>query len=305
MSGIVSEAAAPFAQEIMATSTGRRRRGKASRWTPGLIVSYALVVFYALLLVIPLYWLFISAFKPRIEILGQPFTPTFSAGLANVVEVWNILNIPAAIGNSIYITAASLLLTLVLAVPAAYALARSTGKLGRFIEGLLALGFLIPGFASLIPTLLLAIAMGLYGDREFMILYLPASAQPLAVILLIQFMRTVPPELEESARIDGAGRFRTLWSIYLPLVSPGIATVAILNFIGFWNEYIYALVIVGPNEFKRTLQVALPTLQGNQGITDYALVCAGTLIAIVPVFIVYIVLNRRMEDALVQGALKG
>lgn len=307
---IAAAGAANVAEEGLGVSVrpqrrNRKRGRRATRFTPGLAVSYGLVVIYALLLVIPLYWLFISAFKPRIEILGAPFTPTFSSGIDNLVEVWNILNIPAALGNSIYITAFSLVLTLALAVPAAYALSRSTGRLGVFIERLFALGFLIPGFASLIPTLLLAVALGLYNDREFMILYLPASAQPLAVILLTQFMRTVPPELEESARIDGAGRFRILWSVYLPLVTPGIATVAILNFIGFWNEYIYSLVIVGANEYKRTLQVALPTLQGNQGITDFALVCAGTLISIVPVFIVYVILNRRMEDALVQGALKG
>jgi multiple sugar transport system permease protein len=273
--------------------------------TRGLIAAYVPVVLYAALLVIPLYWLFVSSFKPRIEILAQPFLPTFSSGLDNIIEVWVRLNMGAALLNSIYITAASLVLTLLLAVPASYALARSTGIIGTMLERVYALGFLIPGFAALIPTLLLAIWLGLFNDREFMILYLPASAQPLAVILLTQFMRTVPRELEESARIDGAGTLRILWSIYIPLVRPGIATVAILNFIGFWNEYIYALVIVGANTQKRTLQVALPTLQGNQGITDYALVCAGTLISVLPVFIVYIVLNRRMEDALVQGAVKG
>jgi multiple sugar transport system permease protein len=273
--------------------------------TRGLIAAYVPVVLYAALLVIPLYWLFISSFKPRIEILGQPFVPTFSSGLENIIEVWVRLNMGAALLNSIYITAASLVLTLLLAVPASYALARSTGIVATLLERLYALGFLIPGFAALIPTLLLAIWLGLFNDREFMILYLPASAQPLAVILLTQFMRTVPRELEESARIDGAGTLRILWSIYIPLVRPGIATVAILNFIGFWNEYIYALVIVGANAQKRTLQVALPTLQGNQGITDYALVCAGTLISVLPVFLVYIVLNRRMEEALVQGAVKG
>jgi multiple sugar transport system permease protein len=96
-----------------------------------------------------------------------------------------------------------------------------------------------------------------------------------------------------------------LRSIYLPLTMPGIATISILNFISFWNDYLYTLVIVGPNAKVRTLQVALPTLQGNQGITDYALVCAGTLISVLPVFLVYAVLNRRMENALVQGALKG
>jgi multiple sugar transport system permease protein len=138
-----------------------------------------------------------------------------------------------------------------------------------------------------------------------MILYLPASAQPLAVILLTQFMRTVPAELEESATMDGAGRFRVLRSVYLPLTMPGIATVSILNFISFWNDYLYTLIITGLNPQLRTVQVALPTLQGNQGITDYALVCAGTVISVLPVFLVYAVLNRRMENALVQGALKG
>jgi len=290
------------------TDTSRptgRRRGLPSQMTPGILVSYGFVILYALMLVLPLYWLFISAFKPRIEILGQPFTPTFSVGFENLVEVWNRLNIGMALLNSAYITAASVVLTIVIAVPAAYALARSTGVVATIMERTYALGFLIPGFASLIPTLLLAIKLGLFNDREFMILYLPASAQPLAVILLTQFMRTVPRELEESARIDGATSLRILWSVYVPLVRPGIATIAILNFIGFWNEYIYTLVIVGANAGKRTLQVALPTLQGNQGITDYALVCAATLISVVPVLIVYIILNRRMEEALVQGAVKG
>ena len=168
-----------------------------------------------------------------------------------------------------------------------------------------ALGFLIPGFAALLPTLLLAIKLDMFHTQEFMILYLPASAQPLAVILLTQFMRTVPAELEESATIDGATRLRILRSVYLPLTMPGIATVSILNFISFWNDYLFTFIIVGLDPELRTVQVALPTLQGNQGITDYALVCAATTISVLPVFLVYAVLNRRMENALVQGALKG
>lgn len=287
-------------------ATARTRgRGRPRRLTRGILVSYVLVLAYALTLVLPLYWLLISAFKSRLEILSTPFLPTFSQGLDNFVEVWDLLQVTPAIINSVYITAGAVILTLVLAVPASYAIARSSGRVATLVERIYALGFLIPGLAALIPTLLLAIWLHLYNQREFLIIYLPASAQPLAVILLTQFMRTVPNELEESARIDGAGRLRIMWSVYLPLVRPGIATVAILNFIGFWNEYLYALIIVGVNASKRTLQVALPTLQGNQGITDYALVCAGTVIAVLPVFLVYIVLNRRMEDALTQGAVKG
>jgi len=283
----------------------RRRRTRPSRFTPGLIGSYALVLVYAVTLVVPLYWLFISAFKSQLDAVDAPFAPTFSSGFDNLTRVWDLLNLGDAMLNSLYITAASLVVTLVIAIPAAYALARSQGRIATLFERIYAMGFLIPGFAALVPTLLLAIQLGMFHSREFMILYLPASAQPLAVILLTQFMRTVPPELEESATIDGAGRFRVLRSIYLPLTMPGIATISILNFISFWNDYLYTLIITGLNPQLRTVQVALPTLQGNQGITDYALVCAGTVISVLPVFLVYAVLNRRMENALVQGALKG
>jgi multiple sugar transport system permease protein len=286
----------------MTAFTPRRR---IRRFTGGIVVSYALVVLYALTLVIPLYWLFVSGFKDRLATIGNPFAPTFSDGFTHFTEVWGLLDMGQAMVNSLYITVASLILTLIAAVPAAYGVARAGGRAAQTVERLYALGFLVPGFAALLPTLLLAIHLNLFYTREFMILMLPATAQPLAVILLAQFMRTVPTELEESATMDGAGRFRVLWSIYLPLVMPGIATITILNFIGFWNEYLFSLVIVGTNPDVRTVQVALPTLIGSQGVTDYAVVCAGTVISVLPVFIVYIVLNRRMENALVQGALKG
>jgi len=283
----------------------KRRRGRAGRWTAGRIGAYVGVGAYALMLTLPLYWLFISAFKPTLQIFSDPFVPTFASGLDNIIRVWNTIFLGQAMLNSLYTTAGALVLTLIVAVPASYAIARSKGKVATLFERAYAVGFLIPGFAALIPSLLIAIQLGLFHKREFLLVYLPAAAQPLTVILLTQFMRTVPAELEESARLDGASRLRILTSVYLPLVAPGIATVTILNFINFWNEYIYALIIVGLGVDTRTLQVALPTLRGNQGITDFSLITAGTLLSVLPVFIVYIVLNRRLENALVQGALKG
>ena len=300
-------AISPVRDQVQPAAAGppRRRPRRVRRFTRGLAVAYGLVVLYALTLVTPLYWLFISAFKDRLQTVGNPFVPTFSAGVTHFAEVWRVLDMGQALANSAYITSASLVLTLVAAVPAAYGVARAGGRTATYVERLYALGFLIPGFAALLPTLLIAIQINMYNLREFMILLMPATAQPLAVILLTQFMRAVPAELEESATMDGAGRFRILWSIYLPLVVPGIATVTILNFIGFWNEYLFTLIIVGTSPDVRTVQVALPTLIGSRGVTDYAVVCAGTVISVLPVFIVYIVLNRRMENALVQGALKG
>ena len=300
-------AISPPREQVRPAPATRTRKGprRIRRFTGGVIVSYVLVILYALTLVIPLYWLFISGFKDRLATIGNPFAPTFSAGVSHFKEVWGLLDMGQAMLNSLYITAAALVLTLVAAVPAAYGVARAGGRTAVYVERLYALGFLIPGFAALLPTLLIAIHINMYNLREFMILLMPATAQPLAVILLAQFMRTVPAELEESATMDGAGRFRILWSIYLPLTMAGIATVSILNFISFWNEYLFTFIITGTSPAVRTVQVALPTLQGNRGVTDYALVTAATTIAVLPVFAVYAVLNRRMENALVQGALKG
>ena len=283
----------------------RRRRNRPGTITGGLLTGYVLIGLYSLTLVLPLYWLLISSFKDRFEVFENPLIPSFSQGFGNYAQVWKLLDAGPALLNSVYITVLALALTIAVAIPASYGLARAKGRIATVVERIYALGFLIPGFASLVPTLLLAIHIHMYHTREFMILYLSASAQPLSVILLTQFMRTVPPELEEAALIDGAGRFRILRSVYMPLVMPGIATIGILQFISYWNEYLYTLTITGVATDVRTIQVALPTLISHQGNTNYAWVCAGTILSIAPVFLMYVVLNRRMEDALVAGALKG
>jgi len=134
-----------------------------------------------------------------------------------------------ALANQAYVTVGASLLTLVLAIPAAFALARSKGRIGILIERTFSLGFLIPGFAALVPTAMLAIWFGLFHTREFLIIFLPASAMPLSVILLTQAMRAVPKELEESAVLDGAGSLRLMWSVYFPLSLPTLVVVAILK----------------------------------------------------------------------------
>ncbi|WP_372983691.1 carbohydrate ABC transporter permease [Microbacterium sp.] len=266
-------------------------------------LAHGLVWLYALLLVIPIYFLLVSAFKDNSAIFNAPFALPTAVDFGNFVEAWTRVNMGAGLVNSVLVTVVAELLTLALAIPASYAIARSRGRIGGLVEKFFAAGFLIPGFAALVPTVLLAIAMGLFHTREFLYLFFPASALPLSVILLTQFMRSVPPELEESAMMDGASRLRILWSIYVPIVVPGIATVAILNFLSFWNEFLFALILAGPDPDTRTVQVALPNLV-SQTDTQYGVLLAGALITMIPVYIVYIVLNRRLEDALLQGAVK-
>jgi len=259
---------------------------------------------YAALLFLPLYFVVVSSLKDNLEIFGSPFKIPFSnPDWANFQQAWDYASLGPALVNSLYIVSASLVLTLLLGLPAAYAIARLKGRAGKVVEAVFSSGLLIPGFAALVPTVLLAIALGMFASREFLILMFPAGAMPLSVIMLTQFMRTVPHELEEAALLDGAGRMQILRHVYLPAVVPGVATVSILNFLGFWNEFLFSLVLLGSSPTMRTIQVALPTLS-TQTRTDYGILMAGTLISIVPVYILYIVLQKRLESAMLEGAVK-
>lgn len=268
-------------------------------WLPAHILVWA----YAVLLAIPLYYFLASAFKSNEAIFAHPLAPPTSLGLGNFRTAFESADLGMAILNSGIVTVFSLALTLGLAIPAAFSLARAQGRVGSVIEKVFSLGFLIPTFAALFPTFLLSAATGLFHTRLFMVLFLPATAMPLSVVILIQFMRTIPPEMEEAARIDGASTFGVLRHIYTPMCMPGIATVLLLNFLTFWNEYLYSLIIIGPDPDLRTIQVALPTLKSQIG-TDYGILTAGTILTLIPVWIMYTLLQKRMQQALVSGAVK-
>ncbi|MFJ2703800.1 carbohydrate ABC transporter permease [Streptomyces sp. NPDC087428] len=267
------------------------------------LAAHVLAWLYAALLVVPLYYLLVSAFKTNDQIFGSPFSLPTSFSLHNFGEAFSSADLGPAIVNSVLVTVLALALTLALAIPAAFAIARTEGSLGAFVERVFSLGFLVPTFAALFPTFLLAAATGLFHTRTFMVLFLPATAMPLSVVILVQFMRTIPHEMEEAARLDGASTFAVLRHIYTPMCMPGIATILLLNFLTFWNEYLYSLVIIGPDPEQRTVQVALPTLKSLTG-TDYGILTAGTVLTLVPVWVVYTVLQKRMQQALVNGAVK-
>ncbi|MFJ2261767.1 carbohydrate ABC transporter permease [Streptomyces sp. NPDC087844] len=269
------------------------------RWLP----AHVLVWSYAVLLIVPLYYFLASAFKTNDEIFAHPFALPTSFGFGNFRTAFDSADLGLAVVNSTLVTVFALVLTLGLALPAAFALARSTGRAASIMEKVFSLGFLIPTFAALFPTFLLAAATGLFHTRTFMVLFLPATAMPLSVVILVQFMRTIPKEMEEAARMDGASTFAVLRHVYIPMCMPGIATVLLLNFLTFWNEYLYSLVIIGPDPAQRTVQVALPTLKSITG-TDYGVLTAGTVLTLVPVWVVYTVLQKRMQQALVSGAVK-
>jgi multiple sugar transport system permease protein len=258
---------------------------------------------YVLILGIPLYYLVVSALKSNIEIFTRPFALPANWLWENFGTAWQTADLGRALLNSVLVSLVAIALTLGLAVPAAYALARTDNRLARVITGTFSAGFLIPPFAALIPTVVLAIQMGLYGTREFQMLFLPASALPLSVLLLTQFMRTVPQALVESAALDGAGHWLLLTRVFVPIAMPGVVSVTILQLLTFWNEYLFSLTITGTSPDVRTVQVALPMLVSDA--TNLGVLAAGTVLTVLPVYVVYSLMNRRMQEALTAGAVKG
>ncbi|MEV6867878.1 carbohydrate ABC transporter permease [Streptosporangium subroseum] len=258
---------------------------------------------YVLILGIPLYYLVVSAMKSNIEIFTRPFALPANWLWENFGTAWQTADLGRALLNSVLVSLVAIALTLGLAVPAAYALARTDNRLARLITGTFSAGFLIPPFAALIPTVVLAIQVGLYGTREFQMLFLPASALPLSVLLLTQFMRTVPQALVESAALDGAGHWLLLTRVFVPIAMPGVVSVTILQLLTFWNEYLFSLTITGTGPDVRTVQVALPMLVSDA--TNLGVLAAGTVLTVLPVYVVYSLMNRRMQEALTAGAVKG
>lgn len=277
----------------------------AARYLQSALV-YGVVLAYAFAIVVPFYFLLVSSFKTTGEVFGSPLglPESLSEGFQNFRLAESQGRLFKALLNSSLITGGAELVTLALAIPAAFGIARSRSRIAGVLEMGFGVAFLIPPFALLVPTFLLAAETGLFQTRLFLILFYPATALPLAVIILVRFMRAIPAELEESAVMDGAGRFAILWRIYAPLAMPGIATVALLNFLTFWNEYIFGLIILGPGIETRTIQMAVPTLRGSRMI-DFGLLGAGTLISLVPVYLVYILMQQRMHLAMTAGAVKG
>lgn len=277
-----------------------RSRRRPSLWS---FLAYGLVLLYAAAMVLPLYYILISAFKTNQTIFDGPITPPTSFSFEEFRRANELVSMGSALVNSAVVTVGAGIVTLVLAVLAAYSIGTTRSRFTSAAETSFGIGFLIPGLAVLIPVFLLAVKTGLiHTPRLYLLIFYTASALPLSVLILVPFFRSIPHEIEEAATLDGASRMQILRHIMLPLVAPGISTVAILNFLGVWNEYLFAAVLT--NETSRTVQVALPFLQDPKGF-NLALLAAGIVITLVPVYVVYAILQRRMQEALVAGSVKG
>ena len=263
---------------------------------------YALAILYAMVVIIPIYYVLVSAFKDNTQIFSAPLALPTKIGFENFVKAEFQGNLSRAMLISIAVTVSAEALTLLLAFPAAYAIARIHTRLSPLFERFFNLGFLIPAFAMLVPVLLLMAQLGVLYNPLSLILFYPAWRLSLAVVILSSYLRTVPRELEESAEIDGASRFQIVRHILIPLTRSGMITVLTINFIGIWNEFLFSLILM--SQENRTMQVALSILKGERFV-DYGMLSAGVLISIIPVYLIFLIFQEQVVEGVYVGAVKG
>lgn len=278
--------------------------GRALRKALALLPTYIIMVFVALLIVLPLLWMVSTSLKPKsqwfsnkIEWIPRTFT------LENYQKIFNNPSTPIAnwFVNSLLIAAMVTVLVLTVDALAAYAYARMDFKGKNLLFGIMLATLFLPGIMFLVPNFLTIARVGLLNNWAGVIL--PALAGVFGVFFLRQFFESIPKELEEAAAIDGANRFETFYKVVLPLAKPALATLGILTFLGSWNDFLWPLLILRDPKLQ-TLPPGLRTLQGAY-TSEYGLMLAGAVIVAVPVLIIYIALQRYVVQSVASTGLKG
>ncbi len=258
----------------------------------------------AIIMGLPFIYMVSTAFKKNVFVFEYPpriipRQPT----LENLIDAWTSANFSTYFGNSVLVALSAMILGLVASSMMAYAFGRFKFP-GKRVYFVILLGtMMIPAMVFIIPQFILIQKLGLYDSRIGLILIYAASMIPFNTFLLRGFFEEIPREVEDAARVDGAN----LWTIYsrimLPMVKPGLATVAIFGFLGGWDEFLLALTFID-TPAKRTLPIAIALFQG-QHATNWSLVFSASLFAIIPVIIIFVIFQNYFVKGLSSGAVKG
>jgi raffinose/stachyose/melibiose transport system permease protein len=266
-------------------------------------LTYLVLSVFAIMNIFPLFWMVVDSFKTEQEYAQSPFSLPTVLQFSNYAKAWEVANMNVYFLNSVIITLASLVLTVLLGALAAYFLSRFQFKLRGVTYGLFLLGMIVPIHATLIPIFIIMQKLHLLDSMMSLILPYTAFHLSLTIFILEGFMKGFPKDLEESGVMDGAGVFRIFWSIILPITRPAMATVVILNFIYNWNEYLFALVLINSSELK-TLPLGLANFVGIE-TASLTLQMAALTIALIPILIFYLLLQKQLVNGMTAGSVKG
>lgn len=250
----------------------------------------------------PIIIMIFSAFKSTPEIFKSPFGLPDFTNVGNFVKIWTETNFVRYLLNSFVVTGASMVLILTLGTMAAYAIARYEFFGATFILMFFLAGLTLPLKLAIIPLFMLMRDLGVLNSQLSLILVYTAMGLPSTVFIMTGFIRTLPNELEDAARMDGASEARIMWSIMLPLVRPAMVIAGIQNVVPIWNDFFFPLVFIQNDDLK-TLPQGLTTFMGEY-TTDWGALFAGLTLSAAPIIIIYIVLSRQFISGMTSGAIK-
>lgn len=298
----------------------------SNRWLVrlGFGAGYIILTIWAVISLLPLYWIFTTSFQLAKEVFNVPpsFVPQALREIFPLVlsgqfgaagdllreatkESYSYLfmstEMPRWLLNSAMVSAFATVSILFLDSMAAYSFAKKRYPGRDILFWIMISTMMIPGQVTLVPMFILAGNLGMVNSLWAVIL--PPLSMVFGVFLLRQFMLTIPSELLDAGRIDGAGEFALYWRVILPLAKPGLATLGILTFMAVWNSFLWPLIVLNSNSMY-TLPVGLKTLQ-DKNLASYALLMSGAAIAAVPMIAVFLAFQRYFVKGLTMGSIKG
>ncbi|MET7516059.1 carbohydrate ABC transporter permease [Streptomyces sp. NPDC005480] len=267
-------------------------------------LSHGLLILWSVIVIVPMLWVLVSSFKSTSEILSSPFTLPDHWRIENYEHAWTDANIGKYFLNSVIVVVSALFLVMLLGAMCAYILARFEFPGRRLIYYVMLAGLTFPVFLAIVPLFFQLQNFGLLNTRPGLILTYVAFALPFTVFFLYAFFRSLPHDVYEAALIDGAGDWRAFFQVMLPMASPGMAAVAIFNFLGLWNQFLLP-VALNTNQDKWVLTQGMSAYASSQVYDiDYGALFAAIVVTVVPVLIVYIIFQRRIAGSVSQGTFR-
>jgi ABC-type sugar transport system, permease component len=266
---------------------------------------YVALAAYLIFLGFPLLWLLSASFKSTRELnsLAVNLIPQ-NWDFSNYTAALERQNLITAAGNSIMVALVTMVITVLLSMPMAYALARLKGRLRAAGTVWILVSQVFPTILIIIPLFLVLRSLQLNDTLFGLILVYVTFTMPFTLWMLQGYVAAIPPELEEAAEMDGAGRFTILRTVILPLLAPGLVATAMFTFVSAWNEFFLALVLLQSPELY-TLPIALRSFLGAEGQTQLGPLAAGAILATIPSLIIFGILQKKLTGGMLAGAVKG
>jgi len=264
-----------------------------------------ILIIWSVIVIYPLIWTIQTSLKSNREFYQSIWALPRDFQWENYVRAWNQSNVSTYFFNSVYVSAFALIISVIIIALAANALGRFENRITKFLSTFFILAYMIPGSIAIIAQFFLLRNLGLTNSLNGLGIKYIADSIPFSLFVLTAFFRTLPKELEESSEIDGASYLQTFLRIMLPLAKPGILTIAIFNFLGFWNEYFFALIMM-QDRAKYTLSVGIGHMVAASAFRpEWGALFAACVIVMIPSIIVYTIFQNAISEGITGGAVKG